>query len=1090
MNKWLCTVIIGISLGANVLGLHVNAESIDFEPPYLEAELYCGEQKIDGWFSEEKGELQLIVIATDTSGIDEVTISRDEFFQDVIEKRNYDGQTSIRDEIDSFCKGEQNATYYIKVTDVFGNSSAQECNVMIDNTKPSDDVLVKFSGDGNINVNVTNLQEDGCSYHFSQANGEIVSNDIITLQLCVKDAKAGETIASGIHSIEFPVSIETIDSQMSNLLKFSEGDITYDENGDAYVSYETKIKEEDSVVEANFYIGVITVTDRAGNIAVISPGEDAEGGVQYGVDNKKPEFEFIYNNDVEPYKEENDEEMVYYYDSNYLGHVVIKDKNIDRDSIEIENENTDKYAQPDIGAGMEDSNVYIHIPFVLGKDGEYKILARADDLYQNRGIDNEKPSASSSIMVVDTMSPVIRVGITNQGGQEVSDYADRYFNTNMFANIQITEKNLKTILIEVAVTEPSGAEELQRYTENEFTVDGDKYNYQLSMEKEGKYEITVSCMDKVGHEAALKTEHFYIDKTPPIVNISYDNMDARNGFYYNNKRIATISVEDFSFDDTQCDFRTDTVLGTTFGALTWIAEGKNQYAAKVVFEKDDIYDVAFQCTDKAGNKSEEIDGGHFVVDTEAPILNIWFDNNDVENQLYYKKGRIASVEVKDLSFDEALFRAAKTDREGLNDFMLSQNWISDSVRHTTRIFCTEEGKYEFVVEAEDLAGNKSSITESGFFVVDKTVPKIKIDGIMHKSANNGVVAPQIYCDDKNLNIEKTFVDMNGFKNGTVNRYANILSSKENYTVLYKDIPRERQLDDMYTLQIHVEDMAGNYVEEQYQFSVNRYGSVYSLDDETTRMIQNYYINQEQNVVIIETNVDNLAEEVITVNLDGELKKLKKGRDYEIVKQGDDATWKSFTYTINKKNFVKEGQYVVTLLSKDVANNQTDSNVQDKTIAFAVDKTGPGIAVSGIEDNGIYQQENLKVNANIQDNMCLKEVNIYRNEQKYKSYGREELEETYGTITFTLSQSDEPIQLQIEAIDEVGNTTIKEYNNVLITTKEYVINDEVTARSVEKERERLQMSRKIGRSILIGTCLGIVCSFGFIILRHWKKEQNK
>ena len=47
-----------------------------------------------------------------------------------------------------------------------------------------------------------------------------------------------------------------------------------------------------------------------------------------------------------------------------------------------------------------------------------------------------------------------------------------------------------------------------------------------------------------------------------------------------------------------------------------------------------------------------------------------------------------------------------------------------------------------------------------------------------------------------------------------------------------DFAREEKMDDLYTLTAKSVDKAGNETEKSVLFSVNRYGSVYVLDDAT------------------------------------------------------------------------------------------------------------------------------------------------------------------------------------------------------------------------------------------------------------------
>ena len=61
-----------------------------------------------------------------------------------------------------------------------------------------------------------------------------------------------------------------------------------------------------------------------------------------------------------------------------------------------------------------------------------------------------------------------------------------------------------------------------------------------------------------------------------------------------------------------------------------------------------------------------------------------------------------------------------------------------------------------------------------------------------------------------------------------------LKSRENRLedgaeILYEDFPHLPSVDDLYTLEAEVRDLAGNVSRTSVSFSVNRFGSVYTFD---------------------------------------------------------------------------------------------------------------------------------------------------------------------------------------------------------------------------------------------------------------------
>ncbi len=161
-------------------------------------------------------------------------------------------------------------------------------------------------------------------------------------------------------------------------------------------------------------------------------------------------------------------------------------------------------------------------------------------------------------------------------------------------------------------------------------------------------------------------------------------------------------------------------------------------------------------------------------------------------------------------------------------------------------------------------------------------------------------------------------------------------------------------------EIHLEDQDGNpYVENRsgndplVVFSVNRDGSTFMLDQNTSEMVQQYYVQNVLNdVVVVETNADPLSEHHVTVNG----KEVQENSDYSVSQDGGNGSWLRYTYKINKSLFEAEGEYKVVVSSKDKAENDAFSDVKNASVDFAVDRTAPVATVTGLVADGRYQTE--------------------------------------------------------------------------------------------------------------------------------------
>lgn len=1049
--------------------------------PVINVALMSGNTGVSGWFSEKVNEnpLYLAIQYNDDTSVQKIQVSGDDSFNSILWEQEVNKASGTVTTMEGFISGEQDKEYYVRAIDRIGNISGNRTvQVRIDNTKPSAEVSVAFSGSDSMRTTLELSDGEGYHYKIASIEGSVSDTQTITMKIYLADAQ--QNYPSGIDTAELTLLYENETRTYQCARGGGDLIIETDEDGNDFISFTTEVFSSNGKVEADFQIMNLSIVDKAGNIRTSSDEISFADKVTYSIDNKEPEILFLYNNEeIEPIADTWEEEDAYYYSKKYEGSVHVSDKNLDKNCVEIINLSSDAQAQ--IVHDAQESNTFDLFKFYLNDDGCYQLGAKAADVLKN-----ETSNMKSKPMIVDTVAPQVEIQVN--GKTMESTEQELYFNKNMDIAVTVEEKNLKAITMEI---ESDGRNAIQStYTENDFQKNEDGQHYfHVQLTEDGEYSVNIICTDKAGHKTEKLVKGLILDKTAPKVTITYDNMEARNEYYYNAQRIATITVEDLTFSKEDCDWSVTTAKGNHPMLGAWVRKEQNIYTSQVVFDKDDIYDVSFQCTDKAGNKSEVCNGGHFVIDRQAPVITFEFNNYDCQNEFYYKEGRIAYVVVDDLSFDADLVKVEPVEGENrIRDLTIS-SWNGTEVLHIGSVECQEEGGYEFIIHAEDLAGNTTESVSSGYFIIDKTAPELKIEGIEHLSANNGELAPRISYSDLYLDDQNSKIEFYGSRKGVVNLEGEMQKQETNISIQYHNIPVQREMDDLYTLSVLVKDMAGNEVEETVNFSVNRFGSVYSLSEQTRQLVEQYYTNEEQDIVISEINVDNLAEQKITVSWDGEPRTLRKGRDYRVDKQGDDASWKSYTYTIYKNNFKKEGQYMVTLLSRDIANNQTDSNVQNTEISFAIDKTAPSIVVAGLEEGESYHQKEREVKADIQDNMGLANARVLINGIEKFVYSQEDLENAKGEISFVIPESDEKMQVVIEAVDMVGNTSQKQYSDILITTSLDRVEEEETAMSSGPAVVISEQKNPVWIAILTaGITIGIAIIL--ILLFNQLKEEKK
>lgn len=653
---------------------------------------------------------------------------------------------------------------------------------------------------------------------------------------------------------------------------------------------------------------------------------------------------------------------------------------------------------------------------------------------------------SSNGMVVDNTKPVPEITITN-----LSQAQNGIFNEDVVLRIDVedpTAGDTYSGLEEVwyTVTASGNVSRAQTVTLLDNTgnrVQGNKTFSQIvtiDAETFNSNDVRVQAFarDFSANEAESEITELKIDVTEPRISVSWDLNDPLNGRYYKDTRTATVTVTDRNFDPDQVRFDITNTDGTSASIGGWSSSsniGVSDEATttcQVSFPADGDYTFTLGCTDLAGNSTEYGQTDEFTIDKTVPEIEVSYDNNSAANGEYYNEERTATIRIHEHNFNASDVQAAITaSLEGQGISAPSVGGFSGSGDvHTATVTYDTDGDYTFDIEYTDMAGNVAEDYTPDSFTVDLTAPEVEIFDIEDKSANNDVVAPGIRYTDINYDADGVTITLEGANNGLVN-VGSVTSSIDNgQSIKFNDFAREERMDDLYQLTAKITDLAGNETEETVLFSVNRYGSVYVLDEATAGWLSTdpendyTYINQEREIGVQEYNVDDIEEYGIAVNRDGELAQLQEGTDFTVTRSGSDVQWKVYHYIMNAENFADEGNYTVTLSSRDMAANSMNNETAKKSdgqlpLQFTVDKTAPTVVVSGVEDGGQYRAAARVMTVDAKDNLALSRVTV-RIGDDTQVYEAEELRETDGIIRTEIPSANSWQDIEVTAEDAAGN----------------------------------------------------------------------
>lgn len=139
--------------------------------------------------------------------------------------------------------------------------------------------------------------------------------------------------------------------------------------------------------------------------------------------------------------------------------------------------------------------------------------------------------------------------------------------------------------------------------------------------------------------------------------------------------------------------------------------------------------------DNSGNMLTQAEAVHyyFGIDITTPTIDVRYDNNDAQNEKYFKDDRTATVTVTERNFDPSQ-TVITTESHQISNWTYQAGGMDngDDDKWIATVAYTEDGDYTFDVTTTDLVGHKADGADYGDsvapreFTIDKTNPIINI----------------------------------------------------------------------------------------------------------------------------------------------------------------------------------------------------------------------------------------------------------------------------------------------------------------------------------------------------------------------------
>lgn len=614
---------------------------------------------------------------------------------------------------------------------------------------------------------------------------------------------------------------------------------------------------------------------------------------------------------------------------------------------------------------------------ILDPDGTYKYIITA--------IDNLGHTSTETITVIkDASVPSLVI-------KGVIDKA--FYNKNVPLNIAAIDNNFKALVVTGTKDHNGSVSEL-----NLNSAVSNVYNE--TFKNEGIYNLEIRALDKAYNET-IKNISFTIDKTDPVVTVTGP---ANNSTVNNPKTVNITSSEPGNL------FINVTRDGTNVYSKSNL---KTQNTTFSNFSKDGVYVITVYSIDRATNKSA-VKTLKVTKDSTAPVISI----SGPKDGSYNSKAQTVTISSNELNYDSNTVNVIITRMLGGKTVNVPFGFKSTGKSTSHSFSANTNGLYKITVTSKDTAGNVAT-SKSSSFTIDTVAPKIEIT-VPTKPVNYDDLMSLLasikddYLASKSVILTKADgTDCSAFAHK--NSFDELLGG----TCIYSSFDKTKENDGTYTLKVSATDKAGNATTVSKSFTVNRFGSIFSIKNEPSK----YQKKLTDDIVITETNLTKITKHKIEITKDGKLQDLN---DFSLTDNKKDNKFEK-TYTLNKSNFTSDGVYTINIITTDEAGNISESKEYIGEVWFAIDNSKPAISVTDLNNGELYKVVSKNVYLNISDTISNATI-IVTIDGEQVDIRKDKDGKEYFTIGKGINQT-----IVITATDEAGNKNTVEFDNITVST---------------------------------------------------------
>ena len=626
---------------------------------------------------------------------------------------------------------------------------------------------------------------------------------------------------------------------------------------------------------------------------------------------------------------------------------------------------------------------------------------------------------------IDITKPTVQVKYETEASE---DYAP-YYNKERIATITVNERNVKTDNInelyfylkrehdsEAIRYNLSALDALDGVTaevikdtqdgkENWELLDDRTIEIRVCFEGDDKYNFDVNCTDGAGWKNEENNQsYFVIDKTAPVMDVSYYTTDATIGVplseenrVYSGKEINTkvvIKEHNFALDGENVNVDVE-VQGTKVGegetipdynsqekinnGEVWFAQNVDQYASIYTFSADANYTHSITYTDLAGN-SVTYGPGYFTVDKTNPTGSVSINGfgfwETLLHNITFGLFNPSSVDVEMTAADHTSplnpIQYFRTPNAMTRDQLEAYDWSNANAaswENPGYAAFTVNPDEQFVVytRVTDYAGNYEYFSSDGM-IVDSTKPAPVVTITNLSQSQNGIfnedVTLQIdvedpYAGDTYSGLERVWYTVSASGNVNTSETIELLnnsSSRVQSNQTFSQVitvPANVYNSNDVKVQAFAVDFSGNQGESEVtEMKIDVTNPTISVSWDLNNPLNGSYYKDTRTatVTVTDRNFDPNNVRFSITNTDGTEANIGGWSSSSDIGVSDNAT------STCQVAFPADGDYTFTLGCTDLAGNSTEYGQTDE---FTIDKTVPEISVSYNNNsarNGNYYNE--------------------------------------------------------------------------------------------------------------------------------------